>query len=153
MAIKKSNPTGDWGLEGDWDHVPTAVGVHYSNIDEGLDSVDLSDYVKAIGLVASQEDRYSFPADAPPDMLSVEEIDFVVHLNGINYSGIPGLRFVLYYDGADQEEATFNVETGGVWKTLRCRITGLSLTPAQYNALQVRMIHVPGAGGIDPEVI
>lgn len=143
MGEQHSAPTGD--IETYWNITPSSPTTHYTKIDESWANPDTSDYIHET--IDYQLDGYTFPADGPASMVTVHTIYVDFYLNTTNVTTIPGFVISLYLAGVYLTQQTFKCDTGGAWQKKRFPFTGLSISKAQYNTLQVKIMCLPGNPG------
>jgi len=143
MPEKISVPTGD--VDTQWNITPSSPTTHYTKIDESWSSPSTSDYISET--VNYQLDGFSFPADGPASMITVHTVYVDLYLNTIYNTQLPGLVIYLYIGAVYHTNMTYQIDTGGAWEKRRFTFTGLSLTKAQYNQLQVKVLTTPADPG------
>lgn len=146
-----SNPTGDTTpLE--WTTYPSSPTTHYSKIDEGMPFKSSSDYNSS--LIWGQRDEFGFPSDAPASLQLVTEIWIDLYMQGMSFGEEPAIRIRLYLGDTLVAGTSWNANTSGAWQVRRHKFTGLSLTKAEYNSLDIRVEHIDGTPSYpDPELI
>ena len=119
MAEYDSQPDKDV-VEGWWaqrmEQHPTNPGtfLHFTLIDEGFAFKNTSDYWRALEApptLPTRHEHFGYPADAPDDLLTGDQIRYLIFFKSTKIRTIPGMLVKLYWD------KTIVTATGGTNST------------------------------------
>jgi len=144
MSEITTQPDADGTVQ--WNVYP--AGDHWARIDESIAGKNTWDYIFT-GAV-DKIDYFLFPPDGPLKMDVITEVWIDLYINASDAGTVPGLRIRLYVVAVLKKSSTWNVDTGGAWHVLRCTVTGLNLTRAEYNDLRVELTSTNGQFGLIP---
>ena len=147
MPVKTSQPSGD--ITTNWPFiVPSSPSTHYDKVDESIAAKNTSDYIEARS--AGFIDEFGFPVDSPANMDEVTSITMAIHLDGAPSLLNPGLEVSLWSGGIQHGSSLeFDVSTPA-FKVALYEFNGLSMTKAQYDQRQVRLLSTASPAGGPP---
>jgi len=146
MATVTSHPNADvttlWPLG-----QPVSPTTHWTRWDDPISGATDSDF-NACGDIGKVE-RCGFDDNGP--IYTITRVDVVFRVLGQALPTPPGITFLLWNGFTLVGLRSVNVNTAGAWKNLGISFTGLSLSQADYNNLEVQLVSVDGSPLGDPD--
>jgi hypothetical protein len=143
MGEQISVPSGD-GATTQWNKVPGFAPNWYSLVNEDWGSPYTGE--RWAETINAQNQITTYPANGPAAMATVHTMHIDLYIKTVDVAQLPGLFIMLYIGAAFHAFSQWTVDTGGVYKKLRFTLTGLSLTKAQYNQIEVHIVTTAGSG-------
>ena len=143
MPIQISQPASDVTIE--WPFgFPSSPSTHFTRVDEG-EPGNTTDYNRTRG--RDKTEQYGYPADSGATWDTITRVDIIFKVRAQQLSENPIVEFSLWSGGVQKGDTlAINTVTAAAWKTFGVTFEPLTLTPAQYDALQLRMRTTIGAG-------
>jgi len=142
--LPDGDTTTDWGKT-----LPNVPETHFTKVDEGTLAAEDSDFVQSDKI--DEVDQYTLTA-SPGDVSTVTQIDVNWRGRIVDPSGQRAVQLDLFHTGSTPVTGNPKYVTvqdlggSGVIATIQKSWTGLSLTKAQADSLEIRKTHLSKVG-------